>query len=228
MRLWNGLDQRLVPFLSGRQRGLYISIIGTGYQVQILFDPRLLSRFVSGIQSAGNLIYQTSKVRILHAAEEDNLSPFDSKIAWLYQSIKHNNNRHVYCQSQVRKPTGSEVMWAKCSLIIGTWAIEFKFCLILDSSVSLWVGIRSAGSQTSKTRILHSAEGDTLSPFDSKIACLCQSININNNKAHGVRWKPLQKLDLRCRSALGITTDKHPQHADTNSPEIMVPFTPGV
>ena len=31
-------------------------------------------------------------------------------------------------------------------------------------------------------RILPSAEVDNLSPFDSNIACLCQSIEINNNK----------------------------------------------
>ena len=31
-------------------------------------------------------------------------------------------------------------------------------------------------------RILPSAEEDNLSPFDSNIACLCQSIEINNNK----------------------------------------------
>ena len=30
--------------------------------------------------------------------------------------------------------------------------------------------------------ILHSAEEDNLSPFNPKIACLCQSIEINNNK----------------------------------------------
>ena len=33
-----------------------------------------------------------------------------------------------------------------------------------------------------RVRILHSAEEDNLSPFDSNIACLCQSIEINNNK----------------------------------------------
>ena len=31
-------------------------------------------------------------------------------------------------------------------------------------------------------RILHSAEEDNLYPFDTKTACLCQSIEINNNK----------------------------------------------
>ena len=35
-------------------------------------------------------------VRILHSAEEDNLSPFDSKIACLCQSIEINNNKHIY------------------------------------------------------------------------------------------------------------------------------------
>ena len=59
-------------------------------------------------------------VRILYSAEENNLSPFDSNIACLCQSIDINNNKHVYRQNQVRKPTGSEVQWAECLLIIGT------------------------------------------------------------------------------------------------------------
>ena len=57
--------------------------------------------------------------------------------------------------------------------------------LVLDSSVGLWVGIQSAGelvSETSQLRILHSTEKDNWSPFDSKIACLCQSIENDNNK----------------------------------------------
>ena len=60
-----------------------------------------------------------------------------------------------------------------------------SFCLILDSSVGLSAGIQSAEDWVSETlwvRILHSAEEDNLSPFDSKNACLCQSIEINNNK----------------------------------------------
>ena len=48
------------------------------------------------------------------------MSPFDSNIAGLCQSIESNNNKHVYRQSQVRKPNNSEVKWAECSLIIGT------------------------------------------------------------------------------------------------------------
>ena len=69
-------------------------------------------------------------VRILHSAEENNLSPFDSNIACLCQSIEINNNKHIYLQNQVRKPTGSGVEWAECSLIIGTgYRILFFFRL---------------------------------------------------------------------------------------------------
>ena len=83
--------------------------------------------------------------RILHSAEEDNLSPFDSKIACLCQSIEIKNNTHVYRQSQMRKPTGSGVQWAERSLIIGTGYWVQVFSLILDSSVGLSAGIQSAG-----------------------------------------------------------------------------------
>ena len=40
-------------------------------------------------------------------------------------------------------------------------------------------------------QILHSAEEDNLSPFDLNIACLCQSIEINNNK-HVYRQSQVQ------------------------------------
>ena len=128
---------------------------------------------------------------IIHAGI-DNLSPFDSNIACLCQSIEINNNKHVYHQSQVRKLTGSEVEWAECLLIIGTgcqvrvyaWSsiaqsvCQQAFSLLGNRCLRPWVGI------------LHSAEEDNLSPFDSNIACLCQSIEINNNKHAGIKVKP--------------------------------------
>ena len=58
------------------------------------------------------------------------------------------------------------------------------FSLILDSSV----GLSGAFSLLAnwclgpRVQILHSAEEHNLSPFDLNIACLCQSIEINNNK----------------------------------------------
>ena len=45
------------------------------------------------IQSAGDWVSETPWVRILLSAEEDNLSPFDSKIACLCQSIEINNKQ---------------------------------------------------------------------------------------------------------------------------------------
>ena len=74
----------------------------------------------AGIQSAEDWVSETLWVRILHSAEEDNLSPFDSKIACLCQSIEINNGKYIYRQSQVRMPNGSGVRWAECLLIIGT------------------------------------------------------------------------------------------------------------
>ena len=106
-------------------------------------------------------------VRILHSAEEDNLTPFHSNIAYLCQSIEINNSKHEYRQSQVRKPTGSEVEWAECLLIIGTgcrvqvlaWSsiaqsvCQQAFSLLANRCLRPWV------------QILHSAEEDNLSPL---------------------------------------------------------------
>ena len=112
------------------------------------------------------------------------MSPFDLNIACLCQSIEINNNKYVYRQSQVRKSTDSGVKWAECSLIIGKGCRVRVFSLILDSSVGLSATIQSAGDLGSgaPVLILHSAEEHNLSPFDLNIACLCQSIEINNNK----------------------------------------------
>ena len=73
------------------------------------------------------------------------MSPFDSNIACLCQSIEINNNNQVYRQSQVQKPIGSNVKWAERSLIIGIGCWVQVFSLIRDSLVGLWVGIQSAG-----------------------------------------------------------------------------------
>ena len=87
-----------------------------GYWVQV-FSLILDSSFglSAGIQSAGDSDPETL-VRILYSAEEDKLSPFDSKITCLCQSIEINNNKHVYHQSQVRKPTSKAFIsiWFVC------------------------------------------------------------------------------------------------------------------
>ena len=85
----------------------------------------------AGIQSARDLVPKIL-VRILHSAEEDNLSPSDSKMTCLCQSIEINNNKHVYHQSKVLKPTCSGVKWAGYSLfiVIGCWLQVFASSLI--------------------------------------------------------------------------------------------------
>ena len=64
-------------------------------------------------------IQYNSQLRILHWTEEENVSSIDSRTACLCHSIEI-KIKHVYRQSQVWKPTDSEVRRADCSLKIGT------------------------------------------------------------------------------------------------------------
>ena len=175
-----------IPNGSGVRWVECLLIIGTVCRVQdfsLILDSSV--DLSAGIQSAEDWVSETLWVRILQSAEENKLSPFDSNIAYLCQSIEINNIKYVYRQSQVQMPNGSGVRWAECLLIIGTVCRVQVFSLILDSSVGLSAGIQSAEDWVSETlwvRILHSADEDKLSPFDSNIACLCQSIEINNSK----------------------------------------------
>ena len=139
-------SQVRMPNGSGVRWAEFLLIIGTGCRVQVfclILDSSV--GLSAGIQSAEDWVSETLWVRILLSAEEDNLSPFDSKIACLCQSIEINNNKYVYRQSQVRMPNGSGVRWAECLLIIGTGCRVQVFSLILDSSVGLSAGIQSAG-----------------------------------------------------------------------------------
>ena len=129
------------------------------------------------------------------------MSPFDLNIACLCQSIEINNNKYVYRQSQVRKSTDSGVQWAECSLIIGTGCRVQVFSLILVSSVICQraFSLLAIWCLGPRVQILHSADEHNLSPFDLNIACLCQSIEINNKYVYrqgqvrnstdnGVKW----------------------------------------
>ena len=98
---------------------------------------------------------------------------------------RNQQNKYVYRQSQVRKSTDSEVKWAECSLIIGTGCRVQVF--LAWSSRAQWVCQRAFSLLAiwclgSRVQILLSAEEHNLAPFDLNIACLCQSIEINNNK----------------------------------------------
>ena len=90
-------------------------------------------------------------MRYTASAEEDNLSPFDSNNVCLCQSIEINNNKHLYRQSQVRKPTGSGV-WSGLNARWPYGADEFKFLAgSSNSSVGFSAGIRAAGDLVSET-----------------------------------------------------------------------------
>ena len=162
-------SQVRMPNGSGVRWAECLLIIGTGCRIQVF--SLILDSSVglsAGMQSAEDWVSETLWVRILHSAEEDNLSRFYSKIACLCQSIEI-NNRYVYRQSQMRMPNSSGVRWAEYLLIIGTGCRVQVFSLIIDSPVGLSAGIQSAEDWVSETlwvRILHSAEEDNLSPFD--------------------------------------------------------------
>ena len=77
----------------------------------------------------------------------------------------------------------SRAKWAECSLIIGTgcrvqvlaWSsVTQSVCQRSFSLLAIW-------SLGSRVQIMHSAEEHNLPSFDLNIACLCQSIEINNN-----------------------------------------------
>ena len=79
--------------------------------------------------------------------------------------------------------SGSEVEWAECLLIIGTGCRVFlAWSSIAQSVCQQAFSLLANRCLRPLVPILHSAEEDCLSPFDSNIACLCQSIEINNNK----------------------------------------------
>ena len=82
----------------------------------------------------------------------------------------------------MRKPTGSCVKRAECSLTIGTVYRVQVFSLMLASSVGLWVGIQSAKEWVLQTPGFESWSHQRRGAFNSEIVYLCQSININNNK----------------------------------------------
>ena len=83
------------------------------------------------------------------------------------------------CESQL---TVGQVGWMLADHRDGLSSSSFS--LILDWSVDLSASIQSAGYLClgHRVQILHSTEEHNLSPFDFNISCLCQSIEINNNK----------------------------------------------
>ena len=118
----------------------YMLIIGTGCRVQVF--SLILDSSVglsAGIQSAEDWVSGTLWVRILHSAEEDNLSPSIRKSLACARASKSTTTNMYVCMYVCG------VEWAECSLIIGTGCRVQVLSLILDSSVGLSAGIHSAG-----------------------------------------------------------------------------------
>ena len=79
-------------------------------------------------------------VRILLSAEEDNLSPFDSIIACLCQSIEINNNKHV-CMCNLRHVIGVaffdaiSVAWSVCVGQLAAGGVSSKIIKIKPTNM---------------------------------------------------------------------------------------------
>ena len=122
-----------------------------------------------GIQSAGELMSWDFQVRILHYAEEDNLSPLDSNATCLCQIIEISNNKHVYREGQVRKPNCREINWAECSLIIGTDIQQRKTTCLL----SIWISLACARASKFKPTNMYIARAR----FKSQMAVKANGLN---------------------------------------------------
>ena len=87
-------------------------------------------------------------------------------------------------RARCRKSTDCEVKWAECSLIRGTGCrVQVFAWSSIAQSVCQWAfSLLAIWCLGPRVQILHSAEEHNLFPFDLNIACLCQSIEINNNK----------------------------------------------
>ena len=125
-------------------------------------------------------------------AEKGYTGPFQRPSEWDHQAVLCTacNNKHVYRQSQVRKPTGSGVDWAECSLIRGTGCRAQVFSLILDSSDSLSESIQAAGHLVSESLRSNPAvsRGRQLVSFRSPVCAWASKLTTRNIYVHVFIW----------------------------------------
>ena len=88
------------------------------------------------------------------------------KWLWPIFGCKVGQSVHIGMKLELRAVEFKFLAWSS----IAQSVCQQAFSLLVNRYLRSWV------------RILPSAEEDNLSPFDSNIACLCQSIEINNNK----------------------------------------------
>ena len=156
-------------------------IIGTGCWVQV-FNLILDSSvgLPAGIQSAGHSVpFQRPWFESCIQERKTTCLLSIRKSLACAKASKLRTTKMYTTTSRCESQPAMRVEWAECSLIMGR-AIEFKF--LVWSSIAQSVCQRfEIRFQRRWFRILHLAEEDNLSPFDSKTPCLCQSIEMNNN-----------------------------------------------
>ena len=142
-------------------------------------------------------------MRCTASAEEDNVSPFDSNnIACARVSNLTTTNMYIAgarCESQLAVgSSGLNARWPQ------ERADEFKF--LAGSSIAQSVCQRAFRLLAiwylrPWVRILHSAEENNVSPFDPNIVCLCQSIDINNNKYNQTKLNKTICIFMGCTTS---------------------------
>ena len=110
---------------------------------------------------------------ILHSSEEDNLSPFDLKIACLCQSIEINKNINACMYMCMYVCMHACIyIYIYVSMCVSMYVCYWVQVFLVWSSITQSVckrpfGLLEIRFQRPWVRILHSAEEDNLSPFDS-------------------------------------------------------------
>ena len=149
-------------------------------------------------------------MRCTASAEGDNLSPFDSNNVCLCQSIEINNNKHIArarCESQLAVgSSGLNARWpygrADEFTYLAWSSIAQSVCQRAFRLLAIWC-LRPW------VRILHSAEEDNMSPFDSNTFRLCQNIDINNDKYNKTKLNKTICIFMGCTTSAQMAPYGH-------------------
>ena len=135
-------------------------------------------------------------MRCTASAEEDNLSPFDSNNVCLHQSIEINNNKHSGLNARWPYGRADEFTFLAWS------SIAQSVCQRAFRLLAIWC-LRPS------VRILHSAEEDNVSPFDSNTFRLCQSIDIKSNKYNKTKLNKTICIFMGCTTSAQMAPYGH-------------------
>ena len=182
-------------------------IIGTGCRVQVFFSLILDSSvgLSASIQSAGDLVSGTPGSNPAFSRGPQ-LASF--RFEYRLPVPEHRNWQQQIC---ISSEPGAKVNWQWGQV---GWMLADHRDGLSSSSFLAWSSIAQSVGQRAfsmfsllaiwclgpRDQILHSAEEHNLSPFDLNIACLCQSIEINNNKNESVEFCWVFSYDDKTKS----------------------------